>query len=72
MIISGLFALYKFCVDIIVKSLLTGTSKNIWINGKKVNILSLISESETYSFIKHRLKYFKHLFLEIVMNMAYR
>ncbi len=39
---------------------------------KKVNILSLISESETYRFIKHRLKYFKHLFLEIVMNMAYR
>ncbi len=32
----------------------------------------LISESETYSFIKHRNKYFKHLFLEIVMNMAYR
>ncbi len=37
--------------------------------------LSLISESEThilYRFITHRLKYFKPLFLEILMIMAYR
>ncbi len=42
---------------------------------KKVNILSLISESEThilYRLITHRGKYFKPLFLEIVMIMAYR
>ncbi len=43
---------------------------------KKVNIfLSLISESEThilYVFIIHRVKYFKPLFLEILMIMAYR
>ncbi len=37
--------------------------------------LSLISESEThilYRFIKHRVKYFKPLFLDILMIMAYR
>ncbi len=42
---------------------------------KKVNILSLISESEIhilYRFITHRVKYFKRLFLEILMIMAYR
>ncbi len=43
---------------------------------KKVNIfLSLISESETnilYRFITHRVKYFKPLYLEILMIVAYR
>ncbi len=37
--------------------------------------LSLISESEThiiYRFITHRVKYFKPLFLDILMIMAYR
>ncbi len=37
--------------------------------------LSLIIESEThilYRFITHRVKYFKPLFLEILMIMAYR
>ncbi len=38
-------------------------------------LLSLISESEThilYRFITHRGKYFKPLFLDILMIMAYR
>ncbi len=43
---------------------------------KKVNIFGpLISESEThilYRFITHRVKYFKSLFLEILLIMAYR
>ncbi len=37
--------------------------------------LSLISESEThmlYRFITHRVKYFKLLFIEIFILMAYR
>ncbi len=37
--------------------------------------LSLISEREThilYRFITHRVKYFKTLFLEMLMIMAYR
>ncbi len=37
--------------------------------------LSLVSESEThilYRFITHRVKYFKPLFLDILMIMAYR
>ncbi len=37
--------------------------------------LSLISESEIYIlywFITHRVKYFKPLFLEMLMIMAYR
>ncbi len=37
--------------------------------------LLLISESEThilYRFIAHRIKYFKPLFLEMLMIMAYR
>ncbi len=39
------------------------------------SFLSLISESEThilYRFVTHRVKYFKPLFLEILMIMAYR
>ncbi len=39
------------------------------------SFLSLISESEThmlYRFITHRAKYFKPLFLEMLMIMAYR
>ncbi len=42
---------------------------------KNVNILSRISESEThilFGFITHRVKYFKPLFLEMLMIMAYR
>ncbi len=41
---------------------------------KVIQFLSLISESEThilYRFITH-VKYFKPLFLEILMIMAYR
>ncbi len=58
---------YKFCVNIIVKAYLQHLQVHLKIfeyNGKR-SILSLISESETYSFIKHRNKYFKHLFLEL-------
>ncbi len=39
------------------------------------SFLSLISESEThilYRFITHRAKYFKPLFIEMLMIMAYR
>jgi len=54
----------------------TGTFKKNLNIMKKVNIfLSLISESEThilYRFITHRVKYFKPLFLEILMIMTYR
>ncbi len=49
--------------------------KNLNIMKKKLHFLSLISESEThilYSFISHRVKYFKPLFLYILMIMAYR
>ncbi len=41
----------------------------------KKGFLSLISESEThilYRFITHRVKYFKPLFLDILMIMVYR
>ncbi len=54
-----------------VFSLHTRTSKKKSVSWKR----SLISESETrilYRFIAHRVKYFKPLFLEILMNMAYR
>ncbi len=42
---------------------------------KRQYFLSLISESEThilYRFITYRVKYFKPVFLEILMIMAYR
>ncbi len=54
----------------------TGTSKKkIEYHETGQYFLSLISESEThilYRFITHRVKYFKPLFLEIVMIIAYR
>ncbi len=40
---------------------------------KDIYFLSLISESEThilYKFIKHRVKYYKPLFLEMLIIMA--
>ncbi len=54
----------------------TGTSKkkNEY-HEKGYYFLSLISESEThilYRFFTHRGKYFKPLFLDILMIMAYR
>ncbi len=54
----------------------TGTSKKneiIEYHEKGQHFLSLISESEIhllYRFITHRVKYFKPLFLEILMIMA--
>ncbi len=50
-------------------------SKNLNIMEKGQYFLSLISESEThilYRLITHRVKYFKTLFLEILMIMAYK
>ncbi len=44
-------------------------------HGKGQYFLSLISESEThilYRFITHGVKYFKPLFLEMLMIMPYR
>ncbi len=49
--------------------------KNVEYHEKGQYFLPLISESEThvlYRFITHRVKYFKPLFLEILMIMAYR
>ncbi len=48
--------------------------KKIEYQEKGQYFVSLISESETqvlYRFITHRVKYFKPLFLEILMIMAY-
>ncbi len=53
----------------------TGTSKKIEYHEKGQSFLSLISESEThilYRFITHRVKYYKPLFLDILMIMAYK
>ncbi len=53
----------------------TGTSKKNVYNEKGQYFLTLISESEThilYRFITHRVKYFKPLFLTILMIMTYR
>ncbi len=49
--------------------------KKLEYHEKGLYILSVISESEThifYRFITHRVKYFKPLFLDILMIMAYR
>ncbi len=49
--------------------------KKIEYHEKGQYFLSLISEREThilYRFITHRVKYFKPLFLEILMIMAHR
>ncbi len=53
----------------------TQVKQKIEYHEKGQYFLSLISESEThilYRYITHRVKYFKPLFLEIVMIMAYR
>ncbi len=53
----------------------TGTSKKCEYHEKGQYFLSLISESEThilYRVITHIVKYFKLLFLEMLMIMAYR
>ncbi len=53
----------------------TGPSKKLEYHEKDQYFVSLISESEThilYRFITHRVKYFKPLFLECLMIMAYR
>ncbi len=49
--------------------------KKIEYHEKGQYFLSFISESKThilYRFITHRVKYFKPLFLELLMIMAYR
>ncbi len=49
--------------------------KKIEYHEKGQYILSFISDSETYilyRFITHRVKYFKLLFFEMLMIMAYR
>ncbi len=73
--LSDLGALSKFQVWG-PNTITTGTSKNkLEYHEKGQYFLSLISEREThilYRFITHRVKYFKHLFLAILMIMAYR
>ncbi len=63
----------KFSLDGNFFQWYTGISKEIEYHGKGQYFLSLISESETYifyRFITQRVKYFKHLFLEILMIMT--
>ncbi len=58
-----------------LKMLNTGTSQKMWISWKGQYFVSLISESEIhilYRFITQWVKYFKLLFLDIFMIMAYR
>ncbi len=72
--LSDLGALSKFQVWG-PNTITTGTSKDIEYHEKGQYFLSLISEHEThilYRFITHRVKYFKPLFLAILMIMAYR
>ncbi len=69
------FNLYIYIEREIISSETTGTSQKIEYHEIDQYFLSLISESEThilYRFITHRVKYFKPLFLEILMIMAYR
>ncbi len=50
-------------------------SKKLEYHEKGQYFVSLISESETHildRLIRHRVKYFKTLFLDILMSMAYR
>ncbi len=62
----------RACVQVYRYSL---NLKKLEYHEKGQYFLSLISESEThilYRFITHRVKYFKPLFLEILMIMACR
>ncbi len=68
------------CLRTVFKTILNVTHikvhlKKFEYHEKGQYFLSLISESEThilYGFITYRVKYFKPLFLEILMIMAYR
>ncbi len=67
---------FIYCRNLIYLKVYRYTSiKKIEYHEKGQYFLSLISESEThilYRFITHRVTYFKPLFLEVMMIMAYR